>query len=165
MQELATKDGFIEVHQPGELKALLTQAGTDGPFRILYTPKQGEEIQHFDAVCRLVAKRRRMIFAMDEVDKNQQPMWAPPALYELINYARHMEVAMIGSARRTAQVSKEYAYSLSEMCIFQVTEPGDLKYLASKIGTAATEQLPNLDKYAYLRWMQDGSFGVGKGWK
>lgn len=165
MQELASKDGFIEVHQPGELRGILQEAGADGPFRVLYTPKQGDELQHFEAVCKLVAKRRRLLFAMDEVDKNQQPMWAPPALYELINYARHMEIAMIGAARRTAQVSKEYAYSLSEMCIFQVTEPGDLKYLESKIGRNATQLLPTLPKYAYLRWMSDGRFSVEKGWK
>lgn len=165
MRELANKDGFIEVHQPSELKAILAAAGRDGSFRVLYTPLKGKEVDHFIAVCKLAAQRKNLILAMDEVDKNQQPGFCPEGLYEIVNYGRHYQIATIGTSRRPAQVSKEYTYALSEICAFRVTEPGDLKYFESKCGSAAMEELPSLGKYAYLRWTDNGEFHVGKGWK
>jgi hypothetical protein len=157
-------DGFLHVHQPEELRQALANAwGVD--FRILYTPQQGVEAQHFEAVNELVRKCGSMVYALDEVDKNQQPGYAPPQFYELLNYGRHCKVAMIGTSRRPAQVSKEYTYGLSEVCAFNVTEPGDLKYFESKCGSAASGALPTLGKYAYLRWMQDGRISEGSGWR
>lgn len=156
-------DGFVQVHQPGELRDALANAW-GGEFRILYTPTQGVEALHFEAVNELVRKCGSMVYAIDEVDKNQQPAYAPPQFYELLNYGRHHQIAMIGTARRPAQVSKEYTYGLSEVCAFTFTEPGDLKYFESKCGAEATKNLPSLDKYAYIRWQQDGRLSKGKGW-
>jgi hypothetical protein len=154
----------MPVSQPMQLREALARSwGTD--FRIIYTPTQGVEMQHFEAVNELVRKCGSMLYAIDEVDKNQQPGWAPPQFYELLNYGRHCKVAMIGTARRPAQVSKEYTYGLSELTAFNFTEPADLKYFESKCGTPATLALPTLGKYAYLRWMQDGRISQGTGWK
>lgn len=165
MRALVTEDGFIEVHQPNELKTLLQEAGAEGDFRIVYTPTQGNMMEHFEAVNKIVYMRRNLIYAIDEVDKHQQPMWAPPNFYELINYSRHAAIAMIGTARNPAQVSKDYTFGLSEICAFRMTEPLALKYFGTKCGPEFPEQLRTLPKYAYLRWIQDGSFITGKGWE
>lgn len=165
MNELATKDGFQPVHTPGELKQVLAAAGNEGPFRVLYTPLQGDERAHFEAVNELVFKRKHLLYAIDEVDKNQEPNFAPPWLYQLINYCRHQQIAMIGCARRPAQVSKEYTFGLREICAFRFTEPGDLKYWESKCGAEAAVLLPKLQQYGYVRWIEGGQVSVGKGWK
>jgi len=156
-------DGFVQVHQPGELRDMLAKSW-GGELRILYTPTQGNEALHFEAVNELVRRCGSLVYAIDEVDKNQQPGYAPPQFYELLNYGRHNEIAMIGTARRPAQVSKEYTYGLSEVCAFAFTEPGDLKYFESKCGGKATSLLPTLGKYEYIRWQQDGRLSTGKGW-
>lgn len=157
-------DGFVPVSQPGELRALLMRQGGED-FRFLYTPTQGDGLQHFEAVNLMVRKCRHLLYAVDEVDKYQQPGFAPPEFYELLNYGRHAEVAMIGTARRPAQVSKEYTYGLSEVVAFAFTEPGDLKYFEAKCGGTAANQLPSLGKYAYLRCMADGRVSQGSGWR
>jgi hypothetical protein len=161
---LVDRDGFEEVHQPSELVQVITR-NWGGEFKVLYVPLGGEQILHFEAVNEIVRKAGDMIYAVDEVDKFQSPAFAPPQLYELINYARHFHVAMIGTARRPAQVSKEYTFGLSEICSFNVTEPGDLDYFEKKIGHSGVLSLPSLGQYEYLRWMQDGRLSTGKGWK
>jgi hypothetical protein len=162
--ESLTGDGFVQVGQPQELRELLARQG-DSDFRVLYTPVMGQGVLHFEAVNDMVYKVGGMVYAIDEVDKFQEPASCPPRFYELVNYCRHREIAMIGTARRPAQVSKEYTYGLSEVCAFNVTEPRDLKYFEGKCGSAATERLPQLGKYAYLRWMQDGRISEGNGWQ
>lgn len=161
--------GFVQVHQPEQLIAELERAcpvdTTVGDFKILYTPLGGDGLKHFEAVNRIVRKMTQLVYAVDEVDKHQQPGWAPPELYELVNYGRHCEVAMIGTARQPAQVSKEYTFGLTEICAFNITEPTQLKYFEAKCGEAAVVELPNLPQYGYLRWIQDGRIFTGKGWK
>jgi hypothetical protein len=157
------RDGFTPVSQPGELRDGLARTwGED--FRFIYTPRAGDGMVHFEAVNEMVRKCGKMVYAIDEVDKYQQPGWAPPMFYELLNYGRHCQVAMIGSARRPQQVSKEYTDGLREVCSFIVTEPSSIRYFEQKIGAAATSELPGLGKYEYLRWMQDATFSKGVGW-
>jgi hypothetical protein len=156
--------GFAHVHQPTELRDGIAK-NWGGPFRILYSPTAGSGVEHFEAVNAIVKFAGDCVYAIDEVDKFQEPGYAPPQFYELLNYGRHSHVAMIGTARRPAQVSKEYTYGLSEICAFATTEPGDLDYLEKKIGRAASSQVPGLGKYEYLRWSQAGTATIGKGWK
>jgi hypothetical protein len=159
--QLVEKDGFLRVSQPSELRDLIAE-NFDGSFRVVYTPTQGDGLKHFESVNAIVRLAGRMVYAVDEVDKYQEPGWAPPELYELLNYGRHVQVAMIGTARRGAQTSKEYTYGLSEICAFSFSEPGDLKYFEGKCGVAVADVIPSLGKYEYIRWMQ-GSVAPEKG--
>lgn len=141
--------------QPRELRDIIAK-NFDGSFRVVYTPNQGDGLKHFEAVNQMVRLCGRMVYAVDEVDKFQEPGYAPPEFYELLNYGRHVEVAMIGTARRPAQVSKEYTYGLSEICSFAFTEPGDRKYFEGKCGAETEGMIPSLGKYEYVRWVQGG---------
>jgi hypothetical protein len=116
-------------------------------------------------VNKLVASVGQCIYAVDEVDKNQEPGWCPPNFSALCNYGRHYETALIGTARRPAQVSKDFTFCLSEICSFNISEPGQLKYFADKCGQRAAIMLPQLGKYEYVRWQQDGRIVAGKGWE
>lgn len=157
-------EGFLHVHQPDQLRDAIA-ATWGGDFRIMYSPTSGDGFAHFEAVNAIVKFAGDCVYAVDEVDKFQEPGYAPPQLYELLNYGRHAHVAMIGTARRPAQVSKEYTYGLSEICAFATTEPGDLDYLEKKIGWEASSKVPTLGKYEYLRWLQTGEAAIGKGWE
>jgi hypothetical protein len=163
LKTLVAQDGFVQVHEPGQLRDLIA-ANFDGDWRILYTPRGGDGLEHFEAVNKIVRFAGHCVYAIDEVDKFQEPGYAPPEFYELLNYGRHVEVAMIGTARRSAQVSKEYTYGLSEICAFRTTEPGDLDYLEKK-AAGTRNVIPTLGQYEYLRWMDDGRMTQGKGWK
>jgi hypothetical protein len=147
------QDGFVRFHELGALRDHLA-ANFHGHFRCIYTPLSGDGLQHFEGVNRMVRFCGRMVYAVDEVDKFQEPSYSPPELYELCNYCRHREVAMIGTARRPAQVSKDYTYGLSEICAFGFTEPGDLKYFEGKCGSAVAGVIPSLGKFEYIRWIQ-----------
>lgn len=164
ISQLVDKDGFVRLSQPMELRDYIAE-NFDGGFRVVYTPTQGDGLKHFESVNAIVRLAGRMVYAVDEVDKYQEPGWAPPELYELLNYGRHVQVAMIGTARRGAQTSKEYTYGLSEICAFSFSEPGDLKYFESKCGTAVADVIPSLGKYEYIRWMQGAAAPEkGSGW-
>lgn len=162
--QLVEKDGFQRVSQPSELRDLIAE-NFDGGFRVVYTPTQGDGLKHFESVNAIVRLAGRMVYAVDEVDKYQEPGWAPAELYELLNYGRHVQVAMIGTARRGAQTSKEYTYGLSEICAFSFSEPNDLKYFEGKCGLAVADVIPSLGKYEYIRWMQGApNPEKGSGW-
>lgn len=148
-------EGFVQVHQPGDLRDILAE-NFDGSFRVLYTPKEGSGLDHFEAVNQHVKFCGRMVYAIDEVDKFQQPGYAPPALYDLCNYGRHHEVALIGTARRSVNVSKDWTFNLSEICAFAFSEPVELKYYEGKCGPEMSGVIPSLGKYEFARWIEGG---------
>lgn len=148
-------DGFVAIHQPGELRDHLAQ-NFDGSFRVLYTPKEGDGLKHFEAVNQMVKFCGRMVYAIDEVDKHQSPGFAPQGLYDLLNYGRHHEVALIGTARRSVNVAKDFTFNLSEICAFRFSEPVELRYFENKCGPEMATVIPSLSKYEYARWIEGG---------
>jgi len=160
-------------NQPGELRDFL-RAHLSSPFRVLYQPTIAPPTSpedhapgletHFAAVTQLVIACGRLIYAIDEVDRFTSAGFTPPGLNYLINQGRHVQVSLVCSSRRPAQVPRALTSQAHLFFIFRNTEPLDLAYLQQYIGTEAAARLPELGEYRFLRWEEtEGvSFGGGR---
>lgn len=154
--------GWIIVHQPGELRALLAKNLNADKLRVIYKPLSGDKEIHFRAATRLVLdygkKSKGVIYFVDEVDKfcgpNEPLKTKCPPLYDLVEYGRHFKVSGGFTTRRPHSVSRSLTAQCGRLIIFRSTEPRDLKYFEEFIGSAV-KHLPRLGKYQYLLYVDD----------
>jgi len=66
------------------------------------------------------------------------------------------------TTRRPHAVSRSLTAEVAEFRIFKTNEPLDLKYFRDYIGSAVNE-LPKLQKYEYLWWIDTGESEVRGG--
>jgi len=166
--------GFDAVfHQPGELRTFLRDR-LESPFRVLYQPsilpatfsllparpRVSALARHFAAVTQMVIGCGRMIYAIDEVDRFTSAGWMPQGLDYLVNQGRHVQVSMICTSRRPAQVPRELTSQAHLFYVFKMTEPGDVDYLRPYIGAAGADLLPRLQLYHCLRWEETSGIQV-----
>lgn len=156
--------GWNRVSTPGALDDALYRAH-GGQVRVLYTPLEGDRLKHFEAVNVLVYNYGSMVYGVDEIDTFMQPNYMPPEMYELVNYGRHHDVAMIGCARNCAQVARQYTSMLTEIDVFCMTEPIYLKYIEAACGGDAAAKIPSLGQYQFMRWVSGEGSTVAKGWR
>jgi hypothetical protein len=161
------KLGWQQVSTPEELEKICYEANKAGnaSVRVVYTPLAGDRTRHFEACNRIVMCYGAFVYAVDEVDSFMQPNFMPPEMYEVVNYGRHHDVAMIATARNSAQVARQYTSMLTEICVFCMTEPIYLKYFESTCGPETAAKIPTLAQHNYVRWMSTGENTVGKGWR
>lgn len=90
--------GFVEIRQPGDLKAYLAQR-VAGQFRVLYSPWSDAE-EHFEAVCKIVLAVRDVVFAVDEIWLFQKTASSPRDLKTMMLAGRHYGVTLVWTAQR-----------------------------------------------------------------
>lgn len=171
------KFGFERTfNQPGQLKEFL-RSHLGQPFRVLYQPdvapptsledtdrEQNKQLRmHFAAVTQLVIGCGSMIYAIDEVDRFTNANYAPPGLDYLINQGRHVQVSLVCTSRRPAQIPRELTSQAHQFYVFKNTEPGDLDYLRPYLGKSATDRLPTLDDYTFLLWEESEGISIAGG--
>jgi hypothetical protein len=147
--------GFLQVSQPGDLKAYL-RANKGRRVRVVYVPMDTEPTKHLRCVCLLARAFRECVLAVDEIDVHCGPEWGtnamPPELYNLAHFGRHYAVSMLCTARDPATLSIRFRSQCAEMRIFRTSEERYVKYFAAKIGKANGAKLPALEKTKFLLW-------------
>lgn len=160
--------------QPGELREFL-RSHLDQPFRVLYQPSVAPPVslddrdhasglkKHFAAVTQIVIACGSLIYAIDEVDRFTNANYAPPGLDYLINQGRHVQVSLVCTSRRPAQIPRELTSQAHLFFVFKNTEPGDLAYLQPYLGKAAIDRLPTLDDYRFVLWEESEGISIAGG--
>ena len=168
--------GWRVVTQPGELRTVLAAAGERGHFRVIYQPAVGEWTAHWECVSQLCARRKNLVLVADEVDgicsagtpgDMRAAYWREhkgqmPGLQYLVQYARNDHIAFLAMARAPQDVWRRLTGQSREMLVFRMNEDRELEALRSRLGSA-TELLPGLGQYEYLRWQDDGTALVEAG--
>jgi hypothetical protein len=158
--------------QPGALRDFI-RSRLGLPFRVLYQPLVAPPVsledhapglsKHFAAVTQIVIACGRMIYAIDEIDRFTSANFAPPGLDYLINQGRHVQVSLVCTSRRPAQIPRELTSQAHLFYVFKNTEPGDLDYLKPYLGREAIDRLPTLDDYRFVRWEESEGISIGGG--
>lgn len=172
-QHFFDKFGFEQTfQQPGALREFL-RSRLGSPFRVLYQPSVAPPLsleepapgldRHFAAVTQIVIACGRLIYAIDEIDRFTSAGYAPPGLDYLINQGRHVQVSMVCSSRRPAQIPRELTSQAHLFYVFKNTEPGDLDYLKPYLGKEAIDRLPGLGDYEFVRWEESEGISIGGG--
>lgn len=125
--------GFPVVHQPGQLRELMAQAGPEGQLRVVYQPTAGDVVEHWEYVGWLCCAAQNLILLADEIDKVctpgvptiHSPYWKGntrgPVLKEIVDYGRHRRIAMIAIARAPQSVWIRLRGQCERMLVFRMS--------------------------------------------
>ena len=167
--------GFPVVTQPGQLRDVLAAAGKHGPVAVVYQPRGGDIISHWEHVGVMCVAAQNLILMADEVDmicgpgtsKNAaSPYWKQhqrtPALETIVQFGRHSHIAFIAIARAPQDVWRRLTGQSLRILCFRMNETLELEALRSRLGSQ-TETLPNLREFQYLDWNDGGTVTVAGG--
>lgn len=158
--------------QPGQLRDVLAAAGKTGAVQVIYQPRGGDTVAHWEHCGWLCIKAGNLILMADEVDqvcsagssKNAaSTYWSEhqrtPALEHIVQFGRHAHIAFIGIARAPQDVWRRLTGQSLRMLVFTMNERLELEALRSRLGSNA-DRLPTLGKYEYLDWNDGGQVQV-----
>lgn len=141
------------ISQPGELIEYW-RPNVGRRFRVLYQPRSGTPTEHFQQVAKIARAFGQVILAVDELDMHCGARWGdtrmPPELSYLVNYGRHHQVSIVGTARWPTSVSRGFTSQCHEIRIFLTKEPTHIRYFEEYIGQEAAARVRALQKYQYL---------------
>jgi hypothetical protein len=165
MGELA----YPVVTQPGQLRDALAKAGKSGAVRVIYQPRQGDLVEHWEHVCALCVKAMNLILVADEVDmicsagapnNATSGYWKKfqktPGLETIVQFGRHSHIAFLGIARAPQDVWRRLTGQSNRIMVFRMNERLELDAVRGRLGKA-TDELPDLGEYQYLDWKDDGT--------
>jgi hypothetical protein len=115
----------------------------------------------------LVIWRKRTLFVVDEVSQLCSPngwtvdpiYWRQhpsdtPALDHIVNYGRHVPMAMVCTSRRPASIHRDITANSKEIDCFVSAEPNDAFYFEKFIGKDAASRLQTMPKWSYLAYSE-----------
>lgn len=152
----------FECSTPSTLKDYLRK-NLKGEFRILYVPMKGNLLAHWRAVGQLAYSAGNLILCIDEIGmlckggqfavdcKGQDPI-----LESIVHYGRHRNVQVVATTQLPTDVALRYRSLCCDIRMFKVDEPTHLSYLAEKIGWNTANQLPTLENFEYVVWLDSG---------
>lgn len=166
---------FQIVSQPGALRKILAGAGKKGVIHVVYQPKGGDLVEHWEHVAWMCIAAANLILMCDEVDSicssgsakdSNSDYWKKfkrkPALDHIVNFGRHAPVAFLGISRAPQDVWRRLRGQSERMLVFSMDDDLEMDALRSRLGRQV-EQLPGLGKYQYLDWRDDGSVSIEGG--
>lgn len=147
----------VTLDQAVEYFTELEESDNLGAFRVSVYPYQGDERVGFAALAWAVARRcESMVLVLEEADEILPATGAPGEARRLVSQGRHVNMAIVGTSRRPAEVARLLTSNADEYFIFRTQEPGDLTYLRSIIGADATARVAELPKFHYVYWTPEG---------
>ncbi len=120
--------------------------------------------REFDHVSWAVYVVGALTFVAEELDQCCTSAWAGPKFGKLLRQGRTREVEMIAISRRPTEIPKDVTANMTQMVIFNSSEPGDMDYYRRRIGPAV-ERIPNLQTFGIdgavvstgLEWREGGA--------
>jgi hypothetical protein len=168
--------GLPVVTQPGALKAIIVAAGKDRPFGVVYQPRTGDTVEHFEHVGWLCIAAGNCILMADEVDQvcsagspisAKSAYWKKAsrgsALNHLVQYGRHVHVAMVGISRTPQDCWLRLRSNALRILAFRMQGKLDREALEGFLDDVSIAKLPHLGKYEYVDWTDDGGAVVTGG--
>ena len=116
------------------------------PFRWGYTPRIVEEPLIFDTAMEL----GNCVLFLEEADRFEDPRTLQE-YDEVISRGRHHGVSIVAVTPHPYGLPKDLRRQATRIIAFNQDEPGDLDYLAARMGDAAYT-LPSLPRFTYLDW-------------
>ena len=106
------------------------------------------------AALRAIEHKNRVTLVIPEVDKYAPKTGLAPGepLTLIVNEGRHLGVALLCDARRTARVHNDIGYLADTLFMFRHTGPNDLDWIARVCGPEWAHAVRNLPDHAFVRY-------------
>ena len=125
-----------------------------GRFRLIYRPL--DPLAEFEEICRLAFLCGDLTIVAEELPSLCGAQSIGPELRKLIFRGRMNDIHFIGLMQRPIGIHRDITSQASEIYIFNIDEPGDVKYFQNRIGRDVEEKIRRLEPYQYLHWI-DGA--------
>ncbi len=127
------------------------------PFRLIFQPREltqvrgTREIQEFTHFSKLATACYNTTVLVDEVHLVLNASMPCSAFGTLLRLSRHHNNTVIAVSQRPADVPRIVTSLATQLYVFRLHEPVDLKYMRAIIGPDA-ERVPDLPNFRYLRY-------------
>src|SRR3989344_1971982 len=146
----------VPVYFFNDLKVLLQK--TDP--RIIFKPRRaiGASFEFFCATIWLYATNYLLVISEFDSVVNK----AEEYFLDLVHRGRHKNLGMLGDARRPFGIPRLFLTQLDVLFIgLMKPVPEDFRYLKEFLPKEAYEQLPTIERYKFLRWIDEPEqFGI-----
>lgn len=121
-----------------------------GSFRLIYRPL--DPMAEFEEICRLAFLCGNMTIVAEELPSLCDSRGINLELRRCIFRGRMNDLIFIGLMQRPIGIHRDITSQASEIYIFTIDEPGDVKYFQNRIGSNIEEKIRRLETYQYLHW-------------
>ena len=130
-------------------------------FRLIFRPI--DPMKEFEEICRLAFTCSNLTIVAEELPSLCGSQVIGTELRKVIFRGRMNDIRFIGLMQRPIGIHRDITSQASEIFIFNIDEPGDVKYFANRIGQDIEDKIRALGPYQYLHWL-DGAeqIEVGK---
>lgn len=129
-------------------------------FRLIYRPL--DPMREFEEICQLAFICGNLTIVAEELPSLCGSQVIGQELRKLIFRGRMQDIRFIGLMQRPVGIHRDITSQASEIYIFNIDEPGDVKYFTNRIGQDIEEKIRALEPYQYLHWI-DGAEQIEKG--
>ena len=120
--------------------------------------------REFDQVSWGVFVVGSLTFVAEELDQCCTSAWAGPKFGKLLRQGRTRGVEMICISRRPTEIPKDVTANMTQMVIFNSSEPGDMDYFRRRLGPAV-DRIPDLQTFGVngatvstgIEWREGGA--------
>lgn len=115
----------------------------------VYRPKIADNILEFEYICKLIQKKGRIHFIVEEADNFCSPWKITSTFRQLCSTGRHQGIGLTLVTRRVQDMAKLPCANAHHWIIYLTYLPGDKDYLRKFVGTLA-EKAADLPPYNYI---------------
>lgn len=111
-----------------------------------------------EEVAQLALRVRDVTVVLDEMDRAfSQKKWLSPSTQRIVHEGRHYRVSLLGTFRRTANVSEDVLSQTDYAFLFRTssTSPYDLQTIDRRFGSSIAEQVQSLGMGEFVVWHDD----------
>lgn len=122
-------------------------------FRLIYRPL--DPLIEFIEICHLAFTCGNLTLVAEELPSLCNVSWLSTEFRKIIFRGRDRGIHFISLMQRPIGIHRDITSQASEIYIFNIDEPGDVKYFANRIGLRIEERIKQLKPYEYLHWQFD----------
>ena len=107
----------------------------------------------------LAIRLRDVTLVVDEMDRAcNAKKWLAPSVRKIVHEGRHYRVSLLGTFRRTTNVSEDLLSQVDYVFLFRTspTSPGDIVTIRHRFGEAVAERVQTLEDGQFTVW-RDGA--------
>jgi len=122
-----------------------------GNFRLIYRPLN--PLKEIEEICYLAFKCGNLTFVAEELPSLCDSRVISDELRKVIFRGRMKDIHFIGLMQRPIGIHRDITSQASEILIFNIDEPTDVKYFRNRIGQDIEDRIRQLEEYQYLHWI------------
>jgi len=132
-----------------------------GSFRLIYRPL--DPLAEFEEICRMAFALGDVTIVAEELPSLCGSQSIGPELRKVIFRGRMNDIHFIGLMQRPIGIHRDITSQASEIYIFNIDEPSDVKYFVNKLAFSLENKIRQLKPYEYLHWIEGAKMiEVGK---